>query len=139
MPKKEKKSKGKKGSTAEDDSTTLDPTKMTEEEIGKAIMNGDLPPDWEEISKKKAVVADEEELRQKILDGEIDISKDQVKVSRSNWRKQVAGQGARDAAMEQRIMDGELPPDLVDAGKQEIPGDYVNEEEAMRRIMDGEM
>lgn len=37
--------------------------------------------------------------------------------------------------MEQRIMDGELPPDLGDAGEPEVPEGDVSEEEAMRRIM----
>eukprot|EP00039_Didymoeca_costata_P027953 m.19556 g.19556 ORF g.19556 m.19556 type:complete len:119 (+) comp6611_c0_seq1:127-483(+) len=113
---------------------------MTEEEIARKILDGDLPPDFDpSAAKKKVVVATEEELAQKIMDGEIDpADADKVKVSKSAWRKQKGKMSKQDATTMQKILDGEVNPDADEMGANAGLEEAVDEAEMMRRIMDGE-
>ena len=51
----------------------------------------------------------------KLLDGEIDpeTAAEQIKISKSAWRKQKGEFSKKGASEAQRILDGELPDDLT--------------------------
>eukprot|EP00038_Savillea_parva_P007397 m.169902 g.169902 ORF g.169902 m.169902 type:complete len:130 (-) comp13161_c0_seq1:219-608(-) len=105
---------------------------MTEEDIMRKIMDGELPADFVPPKRRMS----EEEMKQKMLDGELDDAQP-VEVSKSAWRKQKGEMSKKDSEVAQRILDGELPDEMTGPSAPDgaLPDD---EAEMMRRIMDGD-